>query len=113
MSASPEAITTTRILPRGWAHLALQFGFWIGFYFVYQAARGFADRDGVATAFANGEWIIDFQSMLTNFRFNKRYTGTQLIDIYSVYDNLRNFQELLIRIALLKATLKIFFFRPH
>ena len=64
MSASPEAIPTTRILPRGWAHLALQFGFWIGFYFVYQAARGLADRDGVATAFANGEWIIDFQRSL-------------------------------------------------
>ena len=54
----------TRRLPRGWAHLALQFGFWIGFYFVYQAARGLADRDGVATAFANGERIIDFQRSL-------------------------------------------------
>jgi membrane-associated phospholipid phosphatase len=51
-------------LPRGWAHLALQFGFWIGFYFVYQAARGLADRDGVAAAFANGERIIDFQRSL-------------------------------------------------
>jgi membrane-associated phospholipid phosphatase len=64
VSASPEAIPTTRVLPRGWAHLALQFGFWIGFYFVYQAARGLADRDGVATAFANGERIIDFQRSL-------------------------------------------------
>ena len=54
----------TRRLPRGWAHLALQFGLWIGFYFVYQAARGLADRDGVATAFANGERIIDFQRSL-------------------------------------------------
>jgi hypothetical protein len=59
------------------------------------------------------EWIIDFQSILTNYRFNKRYTGNQLIDIYTAYDNLRNFQELLIRITLLKATLKIFFFRPY
>ena len=56
--------TATRRLPRGWAHLGLQFGFWIGFYFVYQAARGLADREGVATAFANGEWIIDFQRSL-------------------------------------------------
>jgi membrane-associated phospholipid phosphatase len=64
VSASTETIPTTRILPRGWAHLALQFGFWIGFYFVYQAARGIADRDGVATAFANGQWIIDFQRSL-------------------------------------------------
>ena len=54
--------TATRRLPRGWAHLALQFAFWIGFYFAYQGARGLADRGGVAaTAFANGEWIIDFQ----------------------------------------------------
>jgi hypothetical protein len=51
-------------LPRGWAHLALQFAFWIGFYVVYQAARGLADRGGVETAFANGEWIIDFQRSL-------------------------------------------------
>ena len=54
MSTSTETLSTDRILPRGWAHLALQFGFWIGFYFVYQAARGLADRGGVATAFANG-----------------------------------------------------------
>ena len=56
--------TTTRRLPRGWAHLGLQFGFWIGFYVVYQLARGIADRDGVAAAFANGGWIIDFQRSL-------------------------------------------------
>jgi membrane-associated phospholipid phosphatase len=54
----------TRRLPRGWAHLALQFGFWIGFYFAYQLARGVADRDGVASAFANGEAVIDFQRSL-------------------------------------------------
>ena len=66
VSASPEAdpARRTRVLPRGWAHLGLQFGFWFGFYFVYQAARGLADRDGVATAFANGERIIDFQRSL-------------------------------------------------
>ena len=56
--------TSTRRLPRGWAHLGLQFGFWIGFYVVYQLARGIADRDGVAAAFANGAWIIDFQRSL-------------------------------------------------
>ncbi len=53
-----------RRLPRGWAHLALQLAFWLGFYVAYQAARGLADRGGVATAFANGEWIIDFQRRL-------------------------------------------------
>jgi membrane-associated phospholipid phosphatase len=55
---------TTRRLPRGWGHLLLQVGFWLGFYVVYQAARGIADRGGVAIAFANGEWIIDFQRSL-------------------------------------------------
>jgi hypothetical protein len=56
--------TVARRLPRGGAHLALQFAFWIGFYFAYQLARGVADRGGVSTAFANGEWIIDFQRSL-------------------------------------------------
>ncbi len=58
------ATASARRLPRGWAHLLLQVGFWLGFYVVYQAARGLADRGGVALAFANGEWIIDFQRSL-------------------------------------------------
>jgi membrane-associated phospholipid phosphatase len=58
---SAATATVARRLPRGWAHLALQFGFWIGFYFAYQLARGLADRGGVAAAYANGDWIIDFQ----------------------------------------------------
>ena len=61
---SEHAATLTRRLPRGWAHLALQFAFWIAFYFAYQLARGVADREGVAEAFANGAWIIDFQRSL-------------------------------------------------
>jgi len=56
--------TVARRLPRGWAHLALQFSFWIGFYVAYQLARGVADRDGVSAAFAHGQWIIDFQRSL-------------------------------------------------
>jgi membrane-associated phospholipid phosphatase len=62
MAAVPA--TLERRLPRGWAHLALQFAFWIGFYVAYQLARGVADRGGAATAFANGQWIIDFQRSL-------------------------------------------------
>jgi membrane-associated phospholipid phosphatase len=50
-----------RRLPRGWAHLGLQFAIWIGFYLAYQAARGVADRGGTEEAFANGRWIIDLQ----------------------------------------------------
>ena len=55
--------TADRRLPRGWAHLGLQFAIWIGFYAVYQVARGAADHS-VSRAFANGEWIIDFQRRL-------------------------------------------------
>jgi membrane-associated phospholipid phosphatase len=51
-------------LPRGWTHPGLQFGFWIGFYLAYQAARGLADRGGVAVAFANGQSVIDLQRSL-------------------------------------------------
>ena len=54
------AITTSRRLPRGWAHLALQFAIWIGFYAAYQVARGAADRS-VTAAFENGREIIEFQ----------------------------------------------------
>jgi hypothetical protein len=50
-------------LPRGWAHLILQFAIWIGFYGAYQVARGAADRSA-EQAFANGQWIIDFQRAL-------------------------------------------------
>jgi PAP2 superfamily protein len=56
--------TVARRLPRGWVHLALQFAFWIAFYFAYQLARGVADREGEATAFSNGAWVIDFQRSL-------------------------------------------------
>jgi membrane-associated phospholipid phosphatase len=44
-------------LPRGWGHLAFQFVIWMGFYVVYQVARGAADRS-VADAFQNGEWVL-------------------------------------------------------
>jgi len=54
---------TSRRLPRGWAHLALQFVIWMGFYVAYQLARGAADRD-VVTAFQNGEWILRQQQAL-------------------------------------------------
>ena len=48
----------TRRLPRGWAHLALQFAFWIGFYVAYQVARGVADRS-LSAAFSNGFYVIE------------------------------------------------------
>jgi membrane-associated phospholipid phosphatase len=52
-----------RGLPRGWAHLALQFAIWMGFYVAYQAARGAADR-GVGEAFWNGTLVIELQNKL-------------------------------------------------
>lgn len=48
------------VFPRGPADFALQLGIWFGFLAAYQVARGVADRD-VPQAFANGQWIIDFQ----------------------------------------------------
>ena len=55
--------TASSRLPRGWAHLALQFAIWLGFYAAYQVARGAADHS-VEQAFANGRAIIDFQRSL-------------------------------------------------
>jgi membrane-associated phospholipid phosphatase len=52
-----------RALPRGWGDFALQLGIWFGFLFVYQIARGIADRDAAA-AFVNGRVIIDFEKQL-------------------------------------------------
>ncbi|MFO7572317.1 MAG: phosphatase PAP2 family protein [Gaiellaceae bacterium] len=54
---------TSRRLPRGWAHLILQFAIWMGFYVVYQVARGAADRS-VYDAFQNGEWVLRTQQQL-------------------------------------------------
>ena len=59
MSGYAEA----RRLPRGWAHLALQFAFWFGFYGAYQVARGAADR-GVGEAFWNGTLVIEAENKL-------------------------------------------------
>jgi hypothetical protein len=81
MSAYSEARTSR--LPRGWAHLILQFAFWIGFYLVYQAARGLADdRGGMTTALANGEAIIDFQRRLhtmMELTFQRAVEGSTLL----------------------------------
>lgn len=54
------AQTVSRWLPRGWLHLLAQIGFWLGFYVVYQLARGIADRD-VSAAFWNGIHVIRFE----------------------------------------------------
>jgi hypothetical protein len=48
------------VFPRGWKDFVLQLGIWFGFFFVYQIARGLADRD-VAEAFQNGRSLIDLE----------------------------------------------------
>jgi PAP2 superfamily len=52
-----------RRLPRGVAHLCLQFILWMGFYFAYNITRGLADRD-IPGAFANSEWIARTENRL-------------------------------------------------
>ena len=62
---NPPTVTgyaEARRLPRGWAHLALQFAVWFGFYAAYQVARGAADRGGVADAFWNGTLVIEAEN---------------------------------------------------
>jgi len=54
------AVGIGRQLPRGWGHFGLQLAIWMGFYAVYQVARGAADRSVVA-AFDHGREIIEFQ----------------------------------------------------
>ncbi len=49
-----------RYLPRGWAHLGLQFAIWFGFLGVYQLARGLAPHDP-ARALANGLRVIGWE----------------------------------------------------
>lgn len=49
-----------RVLPRGWVDFGRQLVIWFGFFFAYQVARGFADRNP-AKAFWNGYRVIDFE----------------------------------------------------
>jgi hypothetical protein len=57
------------------------------------------------------EYFVDFESTLTGYYFKRRYTTSQLIALYSDYDHLRDIHELLIRIAFLKATLRLYLFK--
>jgi PAP2 superfamily len=52
-----------RRLPRGWQHLGLQVAVWLGFYGVYQVARGVAER-GELEAFQNGSLVIELEHRL-------------------------------------------------
>jgi membrane-associated phospholipid phosphatase len=54
-----------RILPRGWTDFGFQLAIWFGFFFAYQLARGFADRNP-ATAFWNGWRVLTFEQNTTH-----------------------------------------------
>ena len=54
-----------RVLPRGWADLARQLVIWFGFFFLYQVARGIADRNP-AKAFHNGWRVLTFEQRTTH-----------------------------------------------
>ena len=100
---------TSRRLPRGWAHLALQFVIWMGFYVVYQVVRGEADRD-VAGAFRNGEWVIETQAHLGAL-FEP--TVQRFVDSSSVLVTLTSYTYWLSQFAVVGATLLWVYFRHH
>jgi membrane-associated phospholipid phosphatase len=54
-----------RQLPRGWSDLGRQVVIWFGFAFLYQLARGFADRNPTK-AFADGHAIFNFELRVTH-----------------------------------------------
>ena len=100
---------TSRRLPRGWAHLGLQFAIWMGFYAVYQVARGAADRS-VYEAFQNGEWILRTQQHLGAL-FEP--TVQRLVDGSGVMVVLTSWTYWLSQFAVVGITLLWVYFRHH
>ena len=100
---------TSRRLPRGWAHLALQFVIWMGFYAVYQVARGAADRD-VVTAFQNGEWVARTENELGAL-FEP--TLQRVVDTSSLMVLLTSYTYWLSQFAVVGAALLWVYFRRH
>src|SRR4029450_4621706 len=108
-SVSSVVAHTSRRLPRGWAHLAFQFVIWMGFYVVYQVVRGAADRD-VASAFHNGEWVIQTQQHLGAL-FEP--TVQRFVDSSAVLVTLTSYTYWLSQFAVVGATLLWVYFRDH
>jgi len=100
---------TSRRLPRGWAHLALQFAIWMGFYLVYQIARGAADGS-VYEAFQNGEWVLRTERQLGAL-FEP--TVQQVVDTSSVMVTLTSYTYWLSQFAVVGVTLLWVYFRHH
>jgi membrane-associated phospholipid phosphatase len=98
-----------RRLPRGWPHLALQFAIWMGFYAVYQVARGAADRNVVA-AFQNGEWVARTESQLGAL-FEPALQ--RVVDTSSILVTLTSYTYWLSQFAVVGITLLWVYFRHH
>ncbi len=107
MSTYSEA--STRRLPRGWAHLVLQFAIWIGFYVVYQVARGAADQS-VTRAFENGQWVIDFQRSLHSMI---ELPLQHLVESSSVLIQATSYTYWLSQFAVVGIALLYVYFRAH
>jgi len=106
---SSHAADTPRRLPRGWAHLAFQFAIWMGFYVVYQVARGAADRS-VADAFQNGEWVLR-----TEREFGALFEPAvqRVVDTSSLLVTLTSYTYWLSQFAVVGITLLWVYFRHH
>jgi membrane-associated phospholipid phosphatase len=106
---SSTAVERQSRLPRGWAHLALQFVIWMGFYVVYQIVRGAADRD-VVTAFRNGEWVAKTENGLGAL-FEPALQ--RVVDTSSILVTLTSYTYWLSQFAVVGATLLWVYFRHH
>jgi PAP2 superfamily len=100
----------TRRLPRGWAHLAFQFVIWMGFYAVYQIARGAADRGSVSDAFRNGEWVLQTERELGAL-FEPAVQ--RIVDTSSLLVTLTSYTYWLSQFAVVGVTLLWVYFRRH
>ena len=104
-----ETRSETRRLPRGWRHLALNVAFWLGFYVVYQAARGLADRD-VTTAFWNGLHVIRIEQW-TGTLFEPTIQG--FVDSSQVLIKATTYTYWLSQFVIVGATLLWVYFKHH
>jgi len=107
MSGYSQAVS--RRLPRGWAHLGLQFAIWLGFYGAYQVARGAADHS-VEQAFANGQAIIDIQRSLGSMI---ELPLQQLVESSSLLVQATSYTYWLSQFAVVGIALLWIYFRAH
>ena len=99
----------SRRLPRGWKHLTLNILFWLGFYVVYQIARGLADRD-VTTAFWNGLHVIRIEQW-TGTLFEPTVQG--FVDSSELLIKATTYTYWLSQFVVVAATLLWVYFRHH